>query len=84
LIFPSSHFESGKDKTFQGSEQMREKQNKVAGLMWIVHDQRVTNYILSLWYGTFPREDFFWLYLQDLMLIIIANLFLGGQVDLNE
>jgi hypothetical protein len=52
--------------------------------MWIVHDQRDTDYILSLWYGTFPREDFFWLYLQDLMLIIIANLFLGGQVDLNE
>ena len=48
MIFPSSHFESGKDKTFQGSEQMSEKQNKVAGLMWILHDQQHTNYILSM------------------------------------
>jgi hypothetical protein len=37
---------------------MRGKQKKVVGLMWIVHDQRDTNYILSLWYGTFPPKTF--------------------------
>jgi hypothetical protein len=40
LIFPRSHSDSSKDKTFQRSEQ---KKKRVAGLMSIVQDRQYTN-----------------------------------------